>query len=184
MFSSAVPGSYSHVLLPTSGTRDHNILEISKVLMPLYQSLGKFTETSESIAACAVDVVVIHIPTDFPVKGFDMESCPDWNQRDLSGLQNRRAIANHFLKLEGTLLCVCHASFSGTVATYANAFDFCEDRAIGIFTKGIHGVLNEVPVSSICFSFSYEILIENIVYTNSIFLWGNVVCLSSFACFP
>ena len=152
--------------------------------MPLYQSLGKFTETSESIAACAVDVVVMHIPTDFPMKGFDMASCPDWNARDLSGLQNRMAIANHFLKPEGTLLCVCHASFSATVSTYANALEFREDHAIGIFTKGIHGVVNEIPVSSICYFFDNEIFIENIVYTNSMFLWKNVVCLSSFACFP
>lgn len=154
LFSSAIPGIYCHVPLPSSGTRDQKILEISKVLMPLYQNLGKFTETTESIAACAVDVVVMHNPTNFPVKGFDMNTCPEWNQIDLPGLQNRMAIANHFLKPEGILLCVCHASFGGTIATYANETNFREDHAIGIFTKGIHGVVSEVSISSNCSSLS------------------------------
>ena len=56
------------------------------------------------------------------------------------------------------LLCVCHASFNGTIATYANAIDFCEDHAIGVFTKGIHGVLNKVSVSSVC-SFNKSVIL-------------------------
>ena len=129
--------------------------------MPVYQNLGKYTETTEGIAACAVDVVIMHIPTNFPVKGFDMSKCPDWNETDLSNLQNRMAVAHHFLKTDGILLCVCPAAFSATVATYANTTNFREDHAIGVFTKGIHGVLNEIPVSSICSFKKSVILIEN-----------------------
>ena len=118
-------------------------------------------ETAEGIAACAVDVVIMHIPTNFLVKGFDMSKCPNWNETDLSNLQNRMAIANHFLTADGILLRVCPAAFSATIATYANAIDFREDHAIGVFTKGIHGVLNEVPISYICSFFKSVILIEN-----------------------
>ena len=147
--------TYIHTYLSLS------IIKIANVLMPLYQSQGKFIETSKSISTCAIGMVIMHIPTNYSVKGFDMHTCLDWNQRDLFNLQNRMAITNHFLKLDKILLCVCHASFSGTIATYANATDFCEDHAIGVFTKGIHGVLNEIPVSSICSFKKSVILIEN-----------------------
>ena len=65
------------------------------------------------------------------------------------------------------------------MAAYTNAIDFCEDHAIGIFTKGIHGVLNEVQVSSICSFNKSMILIENIFRVTLIFLVLSVVGLSS-----
>ena len=55
----------------------------------------------------------------------------------------------HFLKLDGALLCVCHASFGGIVGTYTNAEDFHEDHTLGVLTKGIHGVVKKIPISLI-----------------------------------
>lgn len=145
-FFVGVPGEYYSVALPKTGTNDLKILEISNILMPLYQKLGKFTETAESIAACAVDVVIMHVQTNFPVSGIDINRCPDWNHRDFSKLQNYMAIANHFLKPDGTLLCVCHASFHASICACASSEDFVEDHSLGILTRGIHGVINEMPV--------------------------------------
>ena len=69
-------GGCYQVVLPNVGTRDLMVLEISKALMPLYQRLGKYHETSEGIMSCAVDIAILHIPTGYPVIGIDEFTCP------------------------------------------------------------------------------------------------------------
>ena len=70
-------GCISRVVLQSNGTKDLDKLAISRSLMPLYHKLGKFIETMDGLKSCAVNVAILHVPSDYPVKGFDMNTCPD-----------------------------------------------------------------------------------------------------------
>ena len=135
------------MVLQSNGTVDLDKLEISHSLMPLYHKLGKFIETMDSLKSCAVDVVILHVPSDYPIKRFDMNTCPDWNSRDIMKLKDMLSISSHFLGPEGILLCICPSSFCGPFSSIAGAHEFREDHATCIMTKGIHGLVDGIPVS-------------------------------------
>ena len=134
------------MVLPNANTRDWMVLEISKTLMPLYQRLGKYHETNEGIMSCAADIAILHIPTGYSVIGIDEFSCPDWNVKEFSNISDMFSICSQFLKPKGTLLCLCPALSVSLVSTYAMSCGLCEDHAIGVFTKDIHGIVDSIPV--------------------------------------
>ena len=74
-------------MLQSNGTTDLDKLAILQPLMPLYHKLGKFIETMDSLKSCAVNVVILHVPSDCPVQGFDMNTCPNWNNIDIMKLK-------------------------------------------------------------------------------------------------
>ena len=140
-------GCISRVVLQSSGTVDLDKLAISQSLMPLYHKLGKFIETMDSLKSCAVNVAILHVPSYYPVKGFDMNTCPNWNSRDIMKLKDMLSISSHFLGPEGILLCICSGSFCGPFSSIAGAHKFREDHATCIMTKSIHGLVDGILVS-------------------------------------
>ena len=110
-------------------TIDLNKLAISQSSMSLYHKLEKFIETKYSLKTCVVNVIIMHVPSDSAIQGFDMNTCPDWNSRDIFKLKDMLSISIHFLVLEGILLCIFLASFCGAFSSIAGAHDFGEDHA-------------------------------------------------------
>ena len=104
-----VQGCTSRVVLESNGTGDIDKLAISNSLMPLYHKLGKFIETVDGFKTCAVDIAILHVSSDCPIQGFDMNTCPAWNNRDVSKLSKQLSTLSHFLGPEGILLCICPA---------------------------------------------------------------------------
>ena len=138
-----VQGCTSSVVLESNGTRDIDKLAISKSLMPLYHKLGKFIETVDGFKTCASKIAILHVPSNFPIQGFDMT----WTNRYASKLSKHLSTLSHFLGLEGILLCICLVSFCGALSSCAGVHEFKEDPAIGIMTKGINGLVDAIPIS-------------------------------------
>ena len=130
-----------------AGTGDMEKLAISNSLMPLYHKLGKFIEIVDGFKTCAVDIAILHVPSDCLVQGFDMNTCLAWNNRDVSKLGKHFSTLSHFLGPEGILLCIFPASFCGALSSCAGVHEFREDHTIGIMKKGIHGLVDAIPVS-------------------------------------
>ena len=76
-----------------------------------------------------------------------MNTCPDWDNRDIMKLKDVLSISSHFLGLEGILLCICLASFCGPFSSVVEAYEFREDHATCIMTKGIQRLVDGIPVS-------------------------------------
>ena len=140
-------GCISRVVLQSSGIVDLDKLAISQSLMPLYHKLGKFIETMDSLKSCVVNVDILRVPSNYPVKGFDMNTCPNWNSRDIIKLKDMLSISSHFLGPEGILLCICPGSFCGPFSSIAGAHEFREDLATYIMTKGTLGLVDAIHVS-------------------------------------
>ena len=82
------------------------------------------------------------------VQGFDMNTCSDWNNRDIAKLKNMLSISSHFLGPKGILLCICPHSFCGPFSSIAGAHELREDHATCIMTKGIHRLVDGILVST------------------------------------
>ena len=114
-----VQGCTSCVVLESNGIGDMDKLAISNSLMPLYHKLGKFIETTDGFKTCATNIAILHVPSNCPIQGFDMNTCLAWNNREVSKLSKHFSTLSHFLGPTGILLCICPASFCGALSSCA-----------------------------------------------------------------